>query len=269
MRKLLFLIPLALSSAACSSGEDFARETGADASATARSDAKPVRFEDNSKTGEAERNYSYAWPAEVSAIPALVSQLTAERDKALAEQKSEWEQALKDSPADCISCRSRSLAKEWKLVADTPDYLSLSAQTDTYTGGAHGIYGLQSLVWDKKAGKALDGVELFRSPAALETALGPRLCEALNAEREKKRGEPVEAAGAGEDFGFDDCQHVADATVLVGSSTGKAFDRIGIWYGPYVAGPYAEGAYELNFPVDAAVIEAVKPEFRGGFSERR
>ena len=64
------------------------------------------------------------------------------------------------------------------------------------------------------------------------------------------------------DYGFDECQKVADATVLAGSSNGKAFDRIGIWFGPYVAGPYAEGAYELNFPVDAKVRAAVKAAAR-------
>ena len=57
--------------------------------------------------------------------------------------------------------------------------------------------------------------------------------------------------------------------MLVGSSNGRTFDRIGIWYGPYVAGPYAEGAYELDFPVDARVLAAVKPEYEAAFSQAR
>ncbi|RYY33636.1 MAG: hypothetical protein EOP59_17370 [Sphingomonadales bacterium] len=130
------------------------------------------------------------------------------------------------------------------------------------------MYGLQSLVWDKAAKKSFDGVALFQSPEALETAIGPRLCAALNKEREKRRGEPVGPAGGPDDIGFDSCQHIKDATVLVGSSTGKAFDRIGVWFGPYVAGSYAEGAYELTFPVDAAVLKAVKPEYAGAFAAK-
>jgi hypothetical protein len=69
-------------------------------------------------------------------------------------------------------------------------------------------------------------------------------------------------------MGFNSCPPISDATVLVGSSTGRAFDRIGIWFGPYVAGPYSEGAYELDFPVDAAVLRAVKPQYAGAFAAR-
>jgi len=128
--------------------------------------------------------------------------------------------------------------------------------------------GLRSLAWDKAAKKALDGVALFTTPDALGAALGQRLCDALNKEREKRRGEPVGPAGGPDDIGFDSCSKVSEATVLVGSSTGKAFDRIGIWFGPYVAGAYAEGAYELNFPVDAKVLAAVKPEYAQAFAVR-
>lgn len=266
MRATLFLILLALSSAACSSPEEIGEATGvaaAEATARAAPGAAPASFQDNEERGGGSREFKYQWPSAVSEHPALVARLSAERDRILAQEKSEWSEALASSPEDCVSCRSRSFAKQWKLVADTPGFISLSGEFSTYTGGAHGMYGLESLVWDK-TGRALTGVGLFRSPDALEAALGPKLCKALNAERAKRRGEPVAPAG-GDDFGFDSCQHVRDATVLVGSSNGKAFDRIGIWFGPYVAGPYAEGAYELNFPVDAAVLRAVKPEFAGAF----
>lgn len=269
MRHALFLIPLLLSSAACSSQADYAHETGVEgdpAAIAGASAAEPLAFTDNVKRDDATREFSYKWPAQVSAQPELVKQLTADRDKTLAQEKSEWETALKDCPPDAVSCRNRQYAMEWKLVAETPRYLSLSGDFSTYTGGAHGMYGLQSLVWDKQAKKAVDGAALFQSPEALDAALGPKLCAALNAERAKRRGEPVGPAGGPDDIGFDSCQYTKDATVLVGSSNGKAFDRLGIWFGPYVAGAYAEGAYELNFPVDAAVLKAVKPEYASAFA---
>lgn len=271
MRLALSLIPLLLSSAACSSEADYAREAGvasepARAAAAPAPSPTPVAFEDKEERDGGSREFRYSWPAQVSAQPALAKLLGAERDRVLAEEKREWAGTIADSPADCASCRSRSFAKEWKVVADTPRFLSLSAQFSSYTGGAHGMYDLDSLVWDKTAKQAMPAVALFRSPGALDAALGGKLCAALNKEREKRRGEPVTP---GDDpTGFDSCQPVSQATVLVGSSTGKAFDRIGIWYGPYVAGPYAEGAYELNFPVDAAVLKAVKPEYAGAFAAR-
>jgi hypothetical protein len=258
MRATLFLIPLALSSAACSSPAEIEQATGLEGQATpralARAEAEATSaFEDDEERNGGSREFRYAWPAAVTAEPARI----------LAQEKDEWTEALSDSPEDCTPCRNRSLTKEWKVVASTPGYLSLSADFSTYTGGAHGMYGLQSLVWDKAKQSAMSGAEMFRSPEALDAALGPRLCSALNAERAKRRGESVPQAS--EDT-FDRCVGTAEATVLVGSSTGKAFNRLGIWFGPYVAGFYAEGAYELDFPVDAAVLRAVKPEFAPAFA---
>lgn len=274
MRTALFLIPLALSSAACSSPAEMAREAGVKGggrstpTATAFAPASPVSVKTSAARDGGSWEFEYGWPAQVSAQPALARILTAERDQALASEKAEWAGTLADAPPDCTACRSRGYVKRWKVVADIPGYLSLSAQTDTFTGGAHGMYSLQSLVWDKAAKRAVDGAALFASPAALDAALGDRLCAALDAQRAKKRGEPVRPPVEG-DAGFSACQRVADATVLIGSSTGRAFDRVGIWFGPYVAGPYAEGAYELNFPIDAAVLRAVKPEYAKAFAVGR
>lgn len=268
MRHALFPISVLLSSAGCSSETDYARETGiaGDPPAVAAPAAQAASFRHAEEREGGAREFAYAWPAAVSAQPALAALLAAERDRVLAEEKAEWAGAIGESPPDCMACRNRSYAMEWKVVAETPRWLSLSGAFSTYTGGAHGMYGLRSLVWDKVARRAVDGAALFRSPAALDAALGPKLCAALNAEREKRRGETVVPSADG--LGFDSCQQVKDATVLVGSSTGRAFDRIGIWFGPYVAGSYAEGAYELDFPVDAAVRRAVKPEYAAAFAAR-
>jgi hypothetical protein len=270
MRAPLFLIPLALSSAACSSPAEMEGATGVAREATPRAAAKAAvaasAFESNEARDGGSREFSYSWPAAVAAEPALARMLTAERDRILAQEKGEWAEALSDSPQDCTPCRNRSFAKTWKVVANTPGYLSLSGDFSTYTGGAHGMYGLESLVWDKAKQRAMSGAEMFSSPAALDAALGPRLCGALNAERAKRRGAPVPSSS---EDSFDRCVGTAEATVLVGSSTGKAFDRIGVWFGPYVAGSYAEGAYELDFPVDAAVLRAVKPEFAAAFAVRQ
>ncbi len=272
MRGSLFPISLLLSSAACSSQADYARETGIkqDPAAIATTAAQASAFSDNEARDGGNREFSYKWPATVSAEPALARLLREERERTLAREKVEWTDTLTEAPLDCAACRARSFAKEWAVVAEIPGYLSLSGDFETYTGGAHGMYGRESLVWDRAKRRAVPGMALFRSPEALDAALGPRLCSALNAEREKRRGEPVQP-DAPDEFGtgFDACQHIKDATVLVGSSSGKAFDRIGVWFGPYVAGPYAEGPYELDFPVDAAVLKAVKPEYSSAFAVER
>ena len=136
----------------------------------------------------------------------------------------------------------------------------------SYSGGAHGMYGVQSLVWDREEEQASKGLRcsILRSRWSRVWASG--YCDTLNAERSERRGFAVEPDS---DDMFDDCPGLDEATVLLGSSNGKTFDRLAVYFGPYVAGAYAEGAYELDFPVTASVIDAVKPAYAGAFSVKR
>ena len=271
IRTFAALAPLALALAGCSSPEYVSDELGvtetgqasASATAAATGEAKSVEEENDLYM------FAYSYPAQVGAIPALAARLDADAKKAKAALIEQSEDDREQAQENDYPYRAHSFSEEWKVVADLPRFLSLSGEFATYTGGAHGMYGLETLVWDRQADTGVEGVGLFQSAQALNDALGPKLCDALDAERAERRGEPVVRGGAEDIAGFDSCQHVEDATVLVGSSNGETFDRIGIWFGPYVAGAYAEGAYELNFPVDAAVIEAVKPEYRDAFTARR
>lgn len=256
------LIALCLALAACSSADEMAEQIGTEQTATATAEANAGGARRTEEENELFL-FNYAWPQQVGAIPALAATLAAQADENRAALERTTREERKMAEQDGFPYRAHSYGMEWKVVADTPRFLSLSGDFNTYTGGAHGMYGLESLVWDREAGTGFDGKTMFASPAALDAALGARLCAALNAERAKRRGEPV--ASASEDM-FDKCVGTGEATVLVGSSSGRAFDRIGVWFGPYVAGPYAEGAFELDFPVDAAILRAVKPEYRDAFA---
>jgi len=260
--------------AACSSPEGVAEKTGvgkatatatatkgaASAAATAQASGA-VAFEDNSSKDEAAREFAYGWPAQVSAVPELVGRLTAERDTLLAEQKAEWDAAIRDfAGQDCVSCVNRGFEKSWEVVADLPRFLSLSADFYAYTGGAHGNSAHDALVWDREAKAAIDPKAMFTSPAALQTTLGDAWCKALKAERMKRMGDDYS------DDGFFQCPPIADLTVLPGSSNGRSFNRIGLLAAPYVAGSYAEGTYEVTLPVTAKLLDAVKPEYKPAFA---
>lgn len=261
--------------AACSSPEDVADKTGvgkttaaasssddaAAAAAAAAQAAGAVAFEDNSSKGQAAREFAYGWPAPVSAVPELVGRFTAERDTLLAEQKAEWDEAVREfAGQDCVSCVNRGFEKSWKVVADLPRYLSLSADIYFYTGGAHGNSGHDALMWDREAKAAIDPEAMFISPAALQTALGDAWCKALKAERMKRMGDDYS------DDGFFQCPPIADLTLLPGSSNRQTFNRIGLLAAPYVAGSYAEGTYEVTLPVTAKLLDAVKPEYKAAFA---
>ena len=267
MRAPLFLISLALSSAACSDGAEYAEKAGVEetASATAAATAVPDAQAYSSEQETERYQFAYSWPAEASAEPGLADYLRDKADAMRAGLEKDADEDWNGAEGQEWTPRQHSASEEWKVVADIPGYLSLSGHLATYSGGAHGMYGVQSLVWDRQAGKAMKGIELFNSPVALEQGLGKRLCDALNTEREERRGMEVEE---GSDDMFDKCPGLDEASVLIGSSNGKTFDRITVYFGPYVAGAYAEGDYELDFNVTASVLDAVKPEYASAFSVR-
>ncbi|MDP4604903.1 MAG: DUF4163 domain-containing protein [Erythrobacter sp.] len=258
--------------AGCSSPEEVAQGAGvtakanastssASASASSSSTNGASSFEDNAEQDGGSREFAYGWPAAVSAIPALAARFTDERTAALAEQKAEWAEALREfAGEDCVACTSRGYSKEWKVVADLPRYLSLSADMYLYTGGAHGNSAFEALVWDREAGAALDPTAMFRSEAALQDALGAGWCAALQAERAERLG------GDYAEDSFFPCPPIADLTLLLGSSNKATFNRIGLIAAPYVAGSYAEGPYEVTLPVTPALLAAVKPEYKAAFA---
>ncbi|RVQ66434.1 hypothetical protein EKN06_10435 [Croceicoccus ponticola] len=206
--------------------------------------------------------FTYSWPAAVSVIPALAARLDAERKAAYAKWRGEWDQAQGDSPPDCVPCRSRGYEKEWKVVADLPRWLSLSASVYSYTGRAHGGTVFDALVWDREGGKWVKPVDMFRSPGAIDEVTQAAFCRELDKMRERRRGTKVVRSGDP----FNDCiAPVANSTVIVGSASGRAFDRIGFLVPAYNAGPYAEGPYDITVPVTPALLDAVRPEYRRAF----
>ena len=207
--------------------------------------------------------FSYSWPAQVEAIPALRAHLAAdqaERKRTLAGEAAEARRAAAADPD--LRFVPYTLEVEWQVVTDLPGWLSLSQRNSHFEGGAHPNSGFDSRVWDRKAGRALAPRDLFVSAKALDDALRGPFCDALDRERAVRRGEPVNRA-SGDDF--DACIAPSEQTLILGSTDRKRFDRIGILVSPYAAGPYAEGSYDITVPVTPAVLQAVKPEFRAAF----
>ncbi len=209
--------------------------------------------------------FEYSYPSEAGRLPELAALLDGRLARNREQLANEAVEARREARSNGFPYNKHSFTSEWKVVANLPDWLSLSGDVATYTGGAHGNYTIESLVWDKKAGKALDGIALFSSPNALNEALGDKFCDALDRERAKLRGAPIAKDSQDQ---FDKCPGIDELEILVGSSNRRTFNRLTLYAGPYVAGPYAEGAYEVNVNVDRAILGAVKPEYREAFSAR-
>ncbi|WP_309700934.1 MULTISPECIES: hypothetical protein [unclassified Sphingomonas] len=91
--------------------------------------------------------------------------------------------------------------------------------------------------------------------AALQSAIRTDYCARLKAEQRRRNQGDVSSMNV--------CPQVKNLTILLGSTNGRAIDRIGLIADPYVAGSYAERAYEVTLPVTRAILAAVKPEYRG------
>nr|WP_166177169.1 DUF4163 domain-containing protein [Altererythrobacter segetis] len=270
---------LCLVLAACQGGSDTpaAPQPTATATATATASATPTASATASVTGAPtganevkETNdlysFAYSWPAAAGNIPALAQRLEGQLEKSKQELIDSANKGKEEAESNGFPYNTYYFSEKWNVVANLPGWLSLTGDFSTYTGGAHGNYGRETIVWDKKVGRGFPAIEMFTSPKALGDALGKKLCAALDAERAKRRKGQPRGMGLPE---FDKCVGVDEATVLVGSSNGRTFNRVGVWFGPYVAGPYAEGAYELTFGVDKAVLGAVKPTYEPAFSRVR
>lgn len=209
--------------------------------------------------------FRYAYPPAAARIAPLRAWLEADRKTLYARFVADVRTAKREAKKDGYPYRDWDFQKEWSVVTETPRFLSLSGSLYTFTGGAHGGTASLALLWDKRAARRLAPTAVFTSTAAIQSALGAAFCDALDVERAKRRGEPVKR---GTDT-FSNCPKVSEATLILGSTNRRAFDRVGLLVDQYVAGPYAEGMYEVTLPVTPKLLAAVKPDYRVGFSVGR
>ncbi|WP_260926650.1 DUF3298 and DUF4163 domain-containing protein [Novosphingobium sp. 9] len=220
-------------------------------------------------------NFAYSYPDAAGALPGLKAMLDAD----LAQQQGKTRrlaQADRDasdkSAADQMAGSTNTPIPfhagerqiNWKVVADLPNWLSLSGQGYAYTGGAHGNSWFGEILWDKNTNQERKPMDLFTSPANFLNAINAPFCAALNRQRAAKRGGQANMGGTISEF--TQCIDPTKETVIFGSSNGQAFDRVGILIPPYEAGPYSEGTYEVTLPVTPALMNALKPQYRASFS---
>lgn len=219
--------------------------------------AKPFAAEDKTALYE----FTFSWPAEAAAIPELVTRFKAEMAKAKAELigGAEEVKAMRDKEGDDFQPFTSSTAYE--TAGQSQRLLSLAVEVWEYTGGAHGNGGTGALLWDRTAKREVDFSDLFAQPDNRDRLLTQRWCDALNTAREEKRGEPV-----GGDGMFDNCPKFDEIAIIpADKNLNGRFDMLLLVASPYVAGPYAEGSYEIGLPVTPDLIATLKREYQPSF----
>lgn len=234
-----------------------AQEAAAIAPAKAPPPAKPFAVEIKTDLYE----FDYSWPVEAAAIPELARRLRAEADKTKDGLVGGAEEGKAMRGQQGMDFHPHSSSTVYETAGQSPRLLSLRVDVGGYEGGAHDHYGVGSLLWDRQAKQEIDFADLFAQRANRDRLLTQRWCDALNRAREEKRGEPIDGGGL-----FDDCPKLDEIAVIpVDADKDGRFDRLLLVASPYVAGPWVEGAYEIELAVTGDMVAGLKGEFRPSF----
>jgi hypothetical protein len=210
-------------------------------------------------------DFSYVWPAQAVAIPALDMRLYKDAQAKLVEaQKNAAEdQAL--ARKDKRDFNAHFFSVQWRTAGQTRRLLSLQSEDSSFEGGAHPNTSYDALLWDREARRAIPIGSLFTRLADFAGATRAVYCEKLEAERLKRReGEKLDLPD------FSACPKYSDLAIApTDRNRNGRFDRIDFIASPYVAGPYVEGEYEVVVPVTAKLLAALKPEYRSSFERQR
>lgn len=206
-------------------------------------------------------SFAFAWPAVASAIPALEARLRQRLERMRSDTLGAAEAAKAEAAQMEFPFRPHHYSESWSMLGDSGRLLSLAAEIATYSGGAHGNTRYEGLLWDRQANREIETEALFEGGLA---PFGGRFCAALDRARAERRGEPVRSS-AGDDF-MTGCPALAERVVLPADADADGrLDSLRVLIPPYVAGPYAEGPYEISLDLTPADVERIAPEHRPAF----
>ena len=208
--------------------------------------------------------FSFAWPPEATTIPELADRFRTEMAKAKADLTRDASRDRDERKASGFPFHAYELQRSYETAGQSEQLLSLESSVYSFTGGAHGSTGSGSLLWDRQGGKEVSIADLLSAGQSWTGAISQAFCVLLNREREKRRGAPVEPGST-----FGDCPKYGELTKVLRDTNGNGrFDHVGVIADQYVAGPYAEGDFDIPLPITATMIERIKPEYRASFEAR-
>lgn len=204
--------------------------------------------------------YAFVYPPEAARIPALDSWLRSQSEEDLRTERDE-------NDADGLGALAR-YAKEhpegrffretvYTLDADLPELLALSEETAEYSGGAHGWFAFDTLLWDKARNRKLEPEELFSDPAAADAEIQVQLCPILAESRRRQA-----ARGDGDGVFNGPCAEPPYNMTLL--AAGGHATTLKVTFNELEG--YAGGTYEVWVPVTPRLRALVAERFRADFA---
>ncbi|MCL6698028.1 DUF4163 domain-containing protein [Sphingomonas sp. NSE70-1] len=209
--------------------------------------------------------FHYGWSAETAAVPQLVARFRKEMEKGEADLIGGAKDDKESREKQGFDFHGFMSSTQYDTAGQSDRLLSLKVDVGSYEGGAHGNHGVGGLLWDRKAAREIKDTGLFTEPANRDRLLTQRWCDALNKAREEKRGEPVGGGGL-----FDDCPKLDEIAIIpTDKDKNGRFELLTLIASPYVAGPWAEGDYEIELAVTPDLIAGLKSDYRASFEARQ
>ncbi|HET7358705.1 MAG TPA: DUF4163 domain-containing protein [Rhodanobacteraceae bacterium] len=155
-----------------------------------------------------------------------------------------------------------TMTLDFKVEARTPDFVSVVAKGDSYTGGAHGNPILASFTYAIGEDRIVTLEDLFTDmPGGLRA-----LSAAARADLRGRLGAPP-GAGIGSDANWIDtgtAPTAANYQVFSVHPGGDRADGLQLWFAPYQVASYADGVQTVEIPA-AAFAAQLKPGYRAAF----
>ena len=216
--------------------------------------------------GRLTRDYAFAvvYPRQAAAVPRLDAFL---RDEALRAEVRFEATAEEYRGRSGRAAPMLSYEQIWRVDALLPELIALSSTTRVYTGGAHGGLSYRTLLFDRRRNRVIELADVFTVGALEfdflgqypvgEGAIQRAFCRALRDEVRDRRGNATERI---------DCPSVMAQPLSLVCGPNNRIETIRALVAPYIVGPWAEGPYEVDFPVDALMMAAVRRKFRPAFA---
>lgn len=208
--------------------------------------------------------FSVIWPRQAAALPRLDAYL---RDEALRAEV-RFEATVNDYRGREGKGAGRlSYEQAWRVDANLPELLALSSTTGVYTGGAHGGIAYRTVLFDRRRNRIIELADVFTIGAFEFDFLGQRpvgegamqraFCRALRDEVRERRQDPAARI---------DCPNIYDQPITLVCGENNRIEHMRALVAPYVVGAWAEGPYEVDFPIDALMMAAVRRKYRPAFA---
>lgn len=205
----------------------------------------------------ADSGFAFAVPALPESAPRLRNHLESLRDSAQFDYD-RGRAELTEMRSGAANAYQHS--QQWMVTGRTEALIGLGSETYSYTGGAHGNTAFDALVWDVADDRPIGILGLFDNRYFGLSLIDRPFCAALRDQQRERMGDMPDG-----DF-WADCPSLDQVAIAPMGEDGAPFTGFRVRVPPYIAGPYAVGSFEIDVPVTAEMLAALKRRYRESFA---